>query len=275
MLIINIRFQIGTSGTWNDTAFPRVRVLEESHGARWEFTEAEILSGLDSYFISKHIREWVNQLRRLRLSQVVEMYYHARGVPVRAIETSGHKSKSFGNMQDYATILEELNDGISLDDDISSACHRMKILESIDIGRLQEETSNLAQVLQYTATSVYMAEEKLRSSCDQAVNMFLTKAKTILGAQTQCNNIPKTPRESVLDLQVVIDGSRSEYENLQLVNHLAHISQVSSYGTNITVIHGTTGEIISSRTSSVVETFEQMRNYTGRSELKVIISRKF
>lgn len=241
-------------------------MLEEKHAARWEFTESEILSGLDSIFISKHIREWVNQLRRLRLSQVVAMYYHARGLPVRAIETSGHKSKSLGNMQDYASILEELNVGISSDDDITNACHRMKILDGIDVGRLQDETFNFAQVLQYTATSVYIAEDKLRSSCDQAVKIFVAKAKTLLAGQTQCNNIPKTSRESVLDLQVSIDGSRSEYLNLQLVNHLAHIAQVSSYGSNITVIHGTTGLIISNRTNSIVQTFEQIGNFSGRSE---------
>lgn len=193
------------------------------------------------------------------------MYYSTRGIPVRAIETSGHKSKTFGNMKDYTSILKEMSSATSADEGISSACQRLEILEGIDVGRLQDETFNLAQVLQFTATSIFVTEDQLRSSCDHAVNMFVLRAKKLLNAQTKCNNIPKDVRETAVNLQLAIDGSRSEYGNLQLVNHIAHISRVSSYGTNITVIHGTTGEILSNRSSSIVDAFEQMRNFTGRS----------
>lgn len=262
---------LGTAAHWNDTVYPRMSLLEEKHGARWEFTEAEILSGLDGFFIAKHIREWLNQVRRMRLSQVVEMFYNSRGIPTRAIETSGHKSKTFGSMKEYVSILQELAEGISLDEDVNNACDRMKILDSIDIGRLQDETFNFAQVLQFTAISVYMTEDKLRSSCDHAVNTFISTAKRILAGQTTCNNIPKPTRVPVLDLKLSLDGSRYEYDNLQLLNHISKTSQVSSYGTNITVIHGTTGEIISNRSNSVVDTFEQIRNYTGRSEIFLLL----
>lgn len=257
---------------WNDTTFPRMRYLEENHRARWEFTEAEIMSGIDSFFIGKHVQEWINQLRRLRLSQVVEMYYHARGIPIRAIETHGHKSKSFGNMKEYVSLLEQRSESMPSNAEISSACNRIRILEGIDVGRLQDETFHLAQVLQFTARSLYIREDKLRSSCDQAVNVLMARAKRLLEAQTSCNNIPKEVRESVLDLQLSVDGSRSEYENLQLINHIAHNSRVSTFGTNITVIHGTTGEIISNRTNSIFNTFEQIKNSTSRSEYYEVYS---
>lgn len=264
---LNNQFVMGTSGTWNDTVFPRLRLLEQNHRARWEFSEAEILAGLDSYFIGRHVQEWVNQIRRLRLSQVVEMYYSSRGIPVRAIETSGHKSKTFGkNHLDYTAILEDRSAKIGSEDEISSGCDRKKILNSIDVGQLQDETYNFAQVLQFTATTVFISDEKLRSNCDIAVNMFMKKAQQILNKQTQCNNIPKVNREVVVDLQLSIDGSRREYENLQLVNHMAHISRMSSYGTNMMVIHGQTGDIMANRTNNSVTTFEELRKFNGRCE---------
>lgn len=239
---------------------PRNRLLEEQHGARWEFTEAEILAGLDSYFIGKHACEWVNQLRRIRLSQVLEMYFSPRGIPVRAIENSGHKSKTFENIKDYASMLEEMSLGFSSDEGVTSGCDRRKILESIDVARLKEDTFNFAQVLQFTATSIFMTEEKLKMSCDHAVNMFVYEAKKLLASLPQCIAIPKAPREITMNLMLAIDGSRSAYENLQLVNHIAHIGHVHSYGSHIQVIHGTSGEVIVNRTRSIVDTFDQMRN---------------
>lgn len=240
--------------------FPRTRFLSENHRARWEFTQPELLSGVDSYFIGRHIREWVNQVRRLRLSQIVEMFYSGRGIPVRAIETSGHRAKAFDNLKDEAGIY---------DDGITSACDRLKILRSIDISRLQEETYSLAQVLQFTATSMYIPEEQLRHSCDTAVLVFMETAKGLINSQPNCNNIPRITRETVLDLQVAIDGSRSHYENLQLINHVSQIGVVSSYGTNITVIHGTTGEIIANETNSITQLFQSLGNSTGRSKYAV------
>lgn len=263
---VGSNFVLGTSAVWNDTLFPRARFLEDNHQARWEFPEAEILAGLDSYFISNNIRDWVNQLRRLRLSQVVDMYYNSRGIPVRAIETSGHKSKAFGNMKDYASILKERTSALSSDAEIMNACDRLKILESLDVQRLREETYNFASVLQFTATSFYITEEKLRTNCDLAVTSFMGKARSILSSMTKCNNIPKPRQETSVDLQLAIDGSRREYENLQLINHVAHISQMSSYGTVMNVIHGTTGEMMSNKTNNLVAAFEELRNFTGPCE---------
>lgn len=259
-------FVLGTSGVWNDTLFPRARLLEQNHQGRWEFPEAEILASLDSYFISNNIRDWVNQLRRLRLSQVVDMFYNSRGIPVRAIETSGQKSKAFENMRDYANVLKDKASDISSDAEIMNACDRMKILESLDVQRLQEETYNVASVLQFTATSFYITDETLRSNCDFAVTAFVAKARSILNSMVKCNSIPKPRQETGVDLQLAIDGSRQEYENLQLINHVAHISQMSSYGTVLSVIHGSTGEIMSNRTYNLVAAFEELRNFTGRCE---------
>lgn len=114
---------VGLPGSWNNTQFPRLRLsfiflfyyifiwyiniiclikyqifiyykyryLTENHVGRWEMTDSEIIAGIDGIFLSQQISSWVNRIRRLRLSQVLDMYYSARGVPTLAIETANRR----------------------------------------------------------------------------------------------------------------------------------------------------------------------------------------
>lgn len=83
---------IGLVGTWNSTTFPRLRYLTENHKGKWEMTDAEILGGIDGLFVSQQISSWINRIRRMRLSQIIDMYYSTRGIPTLAIENSNRGS---------------------------------------------------------------------------------------------------------------------------------------------------------------------------------------
>lgn len=62
-------------------------------------TDAEILADIDSHFISQHINSWVNRIHRLRLSQIIQMYYsHQYGIPSITIENA-NKNNSALNTQ--------------------------------------------------------------------------------------------------------------------------------------------------------------------------------
>lgn len=73
----------------NYAALPLNRYLRQAeHPRRWEMTDSEILAGIDGLFISQQITSWVHHLRRMRLSQILDMYYSGRGVPILAIEST-------------------------------------------------------------------------------------------------------------------------------------------------------------------------------------------
>lgn len=268
---VKTNFAIGVTGSWNDTHFPRLRYLEENHQARWELSEPEILAGLDGLFISQQVSNWVSRVRRLRLSQIMDMYYSDRGIPGRAIETSNHKSKSWQGILDDLPDMdfdftpdEEETAQFSAQDEISSACHRDKILNSINVGQLKDETYYLAQILQFSSANFYINDELLRRSCDAAVDLFMTQTNIILDKHVKCNQVHRSPREPAADMNLIIDGGRTEYENQALINHVSEIAGMATFGSLLQVIHGTTGEIMANRTNSSTTLFENLQNFTGR-----------
>lgn len=83
----------------------------------------------------------------------------------------------------------------------------------------------------------------------------------VLAAKTpDCVQLPMNQKRTALDLTVIIDGSRTAYENLNLIHSISEMIDVSSFGSYISVINGATGEFHVNRTNSVADLFEQLRN---------------
>lgn len=107
----------------------------------------------------------------------------------------------------------------SVNDGITSACNRKTILHLIDRDKLKDETYFLSQVLQYATSSFSITEEALRMNCDAAVDNFFNYAEILLDTLPACNVIFTDFRKPVVDLTLIIDGSRGQYENLQLISY--------------------------------------------------------
>lgn len=88
---------IGFTALWNDTEFPRLLHLNGSGNSLFHLTDAEILSGLDSLFISQQVSAWTSRIRRLRLSQILDMFYLQRGVSIPSIQSNNdRRNKEYG-----------------------------------------------------------------------------------------------------------------------------------------------------------------------------------
>lgn len=245
--------------------YSSLRFLTENHGARWELTDAEILAGIDGLFVSQQISSWVQKVRRIRLSQVLDMYYSARGIPFMAIETIGRgkhmrrrlnenlqkPSMTPPSLRDIEDIVEVTADSdertfnskssarevfdnndrelpvakskhlerFSVNDGISSACDRAHVLQLIDRDKLKDETYFLSQILQFTTSSMAVNDETLRTNCDAAVDRFFEYASTLVDALPTCNSIlADFHQRPLIDLTLVIDGSRNQYENLEFIS---------------------------------------------------------
>lgn len=233
------------------------RYLSERHRARWEFTDSEMLAGIDGIFLSNQISNWIQRIRRLRLSQVIEMYYSARGIPTMAIE-SANRGRSSKRRPDYLKANSESREELepsqqfstnsnaklsrifndpelelrqqdeylerfSVNDGITSACNRKTILRLIDRDKLKDETYFLSQVLQYATSSLAITDEALRINCDAAVDNFFNYAEILLDTLPACNQILTDFRKPFVDLTLIIDGSRGLYENQQLISYVRTI----------------------------------------------------
>lgn len=170
-------------------------------------TDAELLAGIDGLFLSQQVPNWLRRVRRLRLSQIIDMFYSSRGIPsaaidaipvVRPIQPRQRQSAKFSNRVA-----------------ISSACHRRQILEQIDRTALRDETYNMAQVLQFSRSSLSVSDATLRANCDATVQRFFEVAEGLLQRLPTCLKILMSDARPVVDLTLVLDGSRSEYENVQ------------------------------------------------------------
>lgn len=242
-----------------------LRFLSENHGARWELTDAEILAGIDGLFVSQQISSWVQRVRRIKLSQILDMYYSARGIPTMAIETVGRgknvrrglnenlnqSSTTKPISRDIEDIVELKGDDdirtcnskssareifdnndrelpvestkhlerFSVNDGISGACDRAHVLRLIDRDKLKDETYFLSQVLQFTTISMAVNDVTLRKNCDAAVDHFFEYASLLLETVPSCNSeLAVFQSRPLIDMTLVIDGSRDQYETLAFIS---------------------------------------------------------
>ncbi|XP_035894126.1 uncharacterized protein LOC118504139 [Anopheles stephensi] len=308
---------IGLAGSWNDTYFPRARYLSEAHAGRWEMMDSEMLAGIDGFFLAQQTPQLYKRLRRLRLSQVLEMYYSERGIPVTAIETvsqrrrigPGHarppkrahapvalrsavnpddeRARQFSASAIGATRFHAVFDGEEVEEearqrqsvDVTRACQRKDILRSIETDKLKQETYKFVELLQYTTGSVIVDERLMQNICNATVDKFVDQANLLLDTVSECSSVTaeagRFGAKPNVDLTVVLDGSRDEYRNLQLISWLVDLIDVSSYGSSLSVVHGTTGEYMVNKTHSISTAFEQLLRLQGSFPRQLSLSRSF
>lgn len=177
-------FTIGFPGVWNDTDFPRMFHLSGNQRGHWHLTDSEILSGIDGLFVSQQVSAWTSRIRRLRLSQVFEMFYLHQGISIPTIESNMRRvfkgrsfrrnpgtdqnsvdenipvafdsKKIFKKSFDYTKLNEEIVDvdlkylsRFTVAEDISSFCHRRKIVEMVKKA-LKIVSKNFLRILNFS-----------------------------------------------------------------------------------------------------------------------------
>ncbi|CRL07297.1 CLUMA_CG020276, isoform A [Clunio marinus] len=290
-------FTVGFEGMWNDTNFPRMRLLRGNQNGNWHLTDAEIFSGIDGIFMSQQVSSWISRIRRLRLSQIIEMFYLHQGISIPAVETNVKKTfkgrtqhkkptddennehdfavsfdsrkifkKSFHYTQNNNEMLDvdiKYLSRFSIAEDVSSVCHRKKIVEMIDVENLKEETYNFIQILEFVTSNAIMSSERLKLISDQVVEQTMERARQLVESTPQCKNFPLDHKRIAVDLTVIIDGSRNAYENLQFIHSISEMIDLSTFGSYISVIHGESGTFLVNRTNSVSSLFDQLKNSTN------------
>lgn len=149
-------------------------------------TDSEILSGIDGLFLSQEISKLRINGNRLRLSQVLDEYYSARGLPFVLIENMGNNKNQYTSPIDSPNkpFQFESNRDFGIFQDpsmksmpsnrhgITNACHRMTILRQMKRNKLKHEVFQLAQVLRLSTKSLTYDDDALYNSCNVTVDRF-------------------------------------------------------------------------------------------------------
>lgn len=167
----------------------------------------------------------------------------------------------------YKALNEELLDDdlnylsrFSVVDGINSVCHRQKIIEMIDVDKLKDETFNFIQILELVTRTPIISQNLLKEFSSIAVDGVIEYARNLVARNKNCAEEPINIEKSAIDLTVIIEGSRTHYENLRLINFLSELIGVSTFGSYISVVHGGNGGYLVNRTNTISDVFRQLRN---------------
>lgn len=138
---------------------------------------------------------------------------------------------------------------------------KLKLMHlQIDVDKLKEETFNFVQILEVVTNTPLISAELLKTYSNRVVDEMMEYARKLVAQTPECVKLSSNIKRTAVDLILIVDGSRTAYENLQLIHTISEMIDVSSYGSFVSVINGATGEFIVNRTNSVSDLFEQLRN---------------
>ncbi|XP_013135275.1 PREDICTED: uncharacterized protein LOC106100794 [Papilio polytes] len=219
---------VGSNNRWNDTLLPRDFYLLPQNSNDWQFTDAEILAGVDGLILASYMPSWIELRRSLRLSQVLDSYYS--------------------------------NDGVPFDPEVR-ACNRNTLYNKVlNSTLLTSETLRFAQVLSLTQNTVYIPLEEMQRMSDAAVTAFMEYVPSVLRKfHRNCVTIASVP---VVDLIVVTDSSWRGYDIEQFLSWVSGALDMEAARSTLGVVHGNTGRWVAPPSDNTTALFTHIANYT-------------
>ncbi|KAJ1531509.1 hypothetical protein ONE63_000184 [Megalurothrips usitatus] len=208
---------LGPAGVWNDSLIPRVRYMsrvrpgspELAPVQHWDMTDAEIRGGFDGLALGSRVGRWAERTGRLRLSQLLDMYYSPRGV--------------------------------AFEPDVR-ACSRVAAARlTFTPETLQMQTARFARTLSDASPDApYMKEEALNNFTAASVRAFLRYAGDLLSAEACDSPALMSVRVNAL---VVLDTTWDRAPAFQFITRLTGPEgiDVGLFGSRIAVMNGGTG----------------------------------
>ncbi|CAH0592402.1 unnamed protein product [Chrysodeixis includens] len=221
---------VGSNNRWNDTLLPRDYYIFPQNASviDWQFTDAEILAGVDGLILSSYVPKWMTLRRTLRLSQIFDMYYS--------------------------------NEGVSFDPTVK-ACNRQNLFSNI-VNRtdLFTETSRFAHVLSLRQITVYIPVEEMERITKAAVTAFLDYVPSVL--RRNHRDCQVTNSAPVIDLIVATDASWKGYDVEQFMSWIGGSLEINLQRSSISLLHGNTGAWIAPPSYNLTTMYSHIRNYT-------------
>lgn len=84
------KLSVGADGNWNSSAMPRWYFLTSN--SKLQFTTAEIRGDIDGLILAREIEALYSKVPKLRLSQILDLYYSSHGLFNSTIRACNRKT---------------------------------------------------------------------------------------------------------------------------------------------------------------------------------------
>ncbi|XP_012535365.2 uncharacterized protein LOC105836104 [Monomorium pharaonis] len=229
----NNKLSVGVNGNWNSSTMPHWYFLQSNKNL--EFTTAEIRGDIDGFILAGKIEDLYSKVPRLRLSQILDLYYSPRGLFNSVIRACNRKtffqtliSKETLTAQTYCSslVLEEYLHRATISDD------KMK---------------NFAK----------QATEELARYIEESMNKDLSCHETETGFHNDIIQV-------AIDLTIILDTTWPFIDIQPILADILDNIKINPYNSQFTIMNGGDGSIMLNTTNSILDFgYFNMTNYTN------------
>ncbi|XP_011055834.1 PREDICTED: uncharacterized protein LOC105146903 [Acromyrmex echinatior] len=221
------KFVVGVDGNWNSSALPRWYFL--TNNSKLQFTAAEIRGDIDGFILAREIEALFSKIPKLRLSQILDLYYSSRGLFNPTIR----------------------------------ACNRKTLFENIS-SQISEQTFSASLVLEEYLHKATISDDKMENFATQATEQLASYVNS-MDNDLSCNKTGNFDVTQIaIDLTIIIDITWSFNEIQSIIANILDKIDINQYNSQFTIINGHDGSIILNTTNSILDFgLYNINNYTN------------
>ncbi|XP_054267632.1 uncharacterized protein LOC128989676 [Macrosteles quadrilineatus] len=228
------QMRIGLNGGWNDSVLPRYYFLQEDN--KDALTDTDIRGAVDGLMLGVNAQSWnslVGGGGRLKLSQLIDMFYSERGV---------------------------LNTNIR-------ACQRVSLFQSMfSVDDIMQQSFAFSGVLELELPSAVNVDNTgLQNFNSAAVQKFTTYFSSMVDNQCSFGSTSYTGGQSpgtvsnivspAVHLYLVIDYTYDYLDAIRIASQLAEKLEVSRFTGNISIINAKDASVAVNSTNDVLQMY--------------------
>ncbi|XP_018398035.1 PREDICTED: uncharacterized protein LOC108776035 [Cyphomyrmex costatus] len=225
------KLSIGADGNWNSSAMPRWYFLKKNK--HLQFTTAEIRGDIDGFILANEIEALYTKVPKLRLSQILDLYYSSRGLFNPTIR----------------------------------ACNRKTLFQTtISKQIMLEQTYSASLVLEEYLHKATINDDKMKNFATQATEelaSYVDLMNNELCHETETRNFDEVVQIAI-DLTIIIDTTWPFNEIQSIIAEILDKIDVNQYNSQYTIINGCDGSIMLNTTNSILDFgLYNITNYTN------------
>lgn len=218
----NIPFIMGANGKWNSSEMPRWFFLDSNE--HLELTKPLLRGDIDGLIIANEIGSWTDEKHKIRLSQVLDMFYSSRG---------------------------------SLDP-LVRACNRQQLLAKLapTTETLEDQTYSAMKIMKDLALAT-MDDVLLRDYSRRISRQLFTDLANLLKDDLTCAETDRRNdfSRTYVDLTIVLD-TNWPYKYIQpILSKLLEGIEVGKYNSNFTLLSGKSGKIMINSSNTILDLY--------------------
>ncbi|KAL0102783.1 hypothetical protein PUN28_018225 [Cardiocondyla obscurior] len=212
------KISIGANGNWNSSSMPRWYFLKSNENL--QFTTAEVRGDIDGFVLANEIEKLYSKVSRLKLSQVLDLYYSSRGL--------------------FSPSLR--------------ACNRKALFQELKPSIMSEQAYTASLVLaeylrRATINDNKMKEFALESTDELAHYVDSMKDLTCQQAEAEILN---DITQAVIDLTIILDTTWP-FDTIQpIIATILDKISINRYNSQYTIINGYNGNLMINTTNSIL-----------------------